>query len=48
MILRIIMLRRRIERMIINIAEEEVEEDDDAENEVEDNDDVKGEDEDDA
>ena len=44
--LRMIMLRRRMERMIINIAEEEVEEEDVAENEVEDDDveddDVKG------
>ena len=32
MMLRMIMLRRRIKRMIINVAEEEVEEEDVAEN----------------
>ena len=51
MMLRMIMLRRRRKRMIINVPEEEVEEDV-AEDEVEDDDveddDVKGEDEDDA
>ena len=50
MTLRMIMLGRRMERMIINIAEEEMEEEDVAENEVEDDDvkddDVKGEDDD--
>ena len=50
--LRIIILRRKIKRIIINIAEEEVEEEDVAENEVEDDDtkdnNVKGKDEDDA
>ena len=45
------MLRRRIERIIINITEEEVEEEDVVKNEVEDDDikdDVKGKDEDNA